>query len=85
VAPHTLSLRPVVCSLDQPLRITATAVNDGTAVVIDGQIPHRLREGQAVEIAPAPQPMRIVPHPQRTYFQTLSDKLQWGRSPHHGG
>ena len=85
IAPHTLSLRPVVCELDQPLRITATAVNEGTTVIIDGQVPHSLCEGHVVEVARADQPMRIISHPGRSYYQTLADKLQWGRSPHHGG
>jgi hypothetical protein len=34
------------------------------------------------EIRKAAVPVRIVPHPGRPFFDTLTSKLQWGRSPH---
>jgi hypothetical protein len=30
-------------------------------------------------------PLRIISHPGRTFFNTLSAKLQWGLNPHHSG
>ncbi|MBN1942801.1 MAG: NAD(+)/NADH kinase [Phycisphaerae bacterium] len=83
VAPHTLSLRPMVLSPSPPLHITAGRVNEGTKMVIDGQISHRLCDGQTVEVGRADVSLRIVPLPGRHYFQTLAEKLHWGRSPHH--
>ena len=83
VAPHTLSLRPIVVRSDRTIRITAESVNRGSAVIIDGQVSSGLCDGDTVEIDRATTPARIVPHPGRTFFGTLADKLQWGRSPHH--
>ena len=83
VAPHSLSMRPIVVRSDRPIRITATRVNPGTAVIVDGQVSSALCDGQVVEVSRADVPMRLIPHPGRTFFQTLSSKLQWGRSPHH--
>ncbi len=83
VAPHTLSLRPLVVSPDPPIRITAARVNEGTTMTIDGQISRRLRGGQIVEVTRGEWPMRIIPLPGRSYFQMLACKLQWGQSPHH--
>lgn len=83
VAPHTLSLRPVVVRSDWPIIIRATKVNEGTAVIIDGQVCSSLCDGDTVEVRRSPRGALIVPHPGRTFFDTLADKLQWGRSPHH--
>ena len=83
IAPHSLSMRPIVARSDQAVRITPTQVNRGTAVIVDGQISAPLCHGQVVEISRADVPLRLIPHPGRTFFETRSSKLQWGRSPHH--
>lgn len=83
IAPHTLSLRPMVLSPSPTLHVTACRVNEGTKMIIDGQIPHRLCEGQTIEIGKADVSLRIVTLPEHHYFQTLANKLHWGQSPHH--
>ncbi len=83
VAPHSLSMRPIVVHADMPVQIICHRINPGTAVVVDGQISHPVREGQTVRVGRADRPARIIPHPGRPFFQTLSRKLQWGQSPHH--
>lgn len=85
IAPHTLSLRPIVVGPDEPIEIVAETVNPGTAVLIDGQIRFPLCRGETVTVRPADEPARIVPHPGRPFFHTLAEKLHWGRSPHHEG
>ncbi|MCE5277817.1 MAG: NAD(+)/NADH kinase [Planctomycetaceae bacterium] len=82
VAPHTLSMRPIVVASTEPIRITATAVNQGTTVSVDGQINSPLCTGSRVEIRRSNVSARIVTHPQRTFFSTLTDKLDWGTDPH---
>ncbi|MCK5113158.1 MAG: NAD(+)/NADH kinase [Phycisphaerae bacterium] len=83
IAPHTLGLRPIVVPPDEPIIITATRVNEGTNMLIDGQLLHSLSDGDIVEITRAADPLKIIPHPGRAYFQTLATKLHWGKSPHH--
>lgn len=83
IAPHTLSLRPLVVGGDEPVRIKAGRVNDGTMLIIDGQVCSSLTAGDVVEVRRSPAPSQIVPHPGRSFFSTLSSKLHWGRSPHH--
>jgi NAD+ kinase len=83
VAPHTLSMRPVVVSGDATVRITTEHLNPGTTLIVDGQVSTPLLEGQAVEIRRADHAASIIPHPGRSFFKTLSDKLHWARSPHH--
>ena len=83
IAPHSLSIKPIVVRSDRPIRITPKRVNAGTAVIVDGQVTSGLCSGDTVELRRAEKPMRLVPHPDRAFFKTLSEKLQWGRSPHH--
>jgi NAD+ kinase len=82
LAPHSLSMRPLVVAAEPALRVTAVRVNSGSAVIVDGQISTGLCAGDVVEVRKAASPARIVPHPGRPFFDTLTRKLQWGRSPH---
>jgi NAD+ kinase len=81
IAPHTLSIRPIVVRSDPPLTITSCRVNPGTCLIIDGLKCCHLAEGQEVEIRRAATGLLLVPHPGRSFFQTLSGKLNWGLSP----
>jgi len=83
VAPHTLSLRPIVLGSCCAISITASRVNPGTAIVIDGQVTAGLCDGDTVQVTRADCPARIVPCPDRTFFDTLTDKLHWSRRPHY--
>lgn len=83
VAPHALSMRPIVVRSDRTVRITATRVNPGTTISIDGQLNSPLSQGSAVDVRRAKTPARIISHPERSFFDTLTDKLHWARSPHH--
>lgn len=84
IAPHSLTLRPIVVRSDQTIRIEAHRVNSGTAVIVDGQVSSGLCSGDAVEVRRAGYRLKIVPHPGHTFHRTLSEKLKWGLSPHHG-
>ena len=84
IAPHSLAVRPITIGIDRPVFITAERVNEeGTAVIVDGQLHAHLHNGDVIEVRRSEHCARIVPHPGRPFFQTLSTKLQWGRSPHH--
>lgn len=83
VAPHTLSMRPIVVGSDATIRIAAARTNPGTTLFVDGQVSTPVREGQAVQIRRAESRARIISHPSGTFFRTLTGKLHWGRSPHH--
>ena len=85
IAPHTLSVRPLVVPGDREITILARQVNVGSAVIIDGQVSCQLKEGDRVAISRAERGARIVPHPGRPFFKILADKLRWGHGPRHGG
>jgi len=84
LAPHSLSMRPIVIGSDVVIRVSAVKVNEGSAVIVDGQVSSGLCEGDVADISKIAVGARIVPHPGRPFFDTLTSKLQWGRSPHEG-
>lgn len=83
IAPHSLTLRPILVHAAKPIKIEMVRINKGTEVIIDGQVHSSLCEGDTVEIRRADKPMRVIPHPGRGFFKVLSEKLKWGISPHH--
>lgn len=83
VAPHSLSLRPMVLRSSSVIIITAQHLNPGTALVVDGQISTPLQAGAQVTLRRAACNARVVSHPGRTFFSRLTSKLQWAQSPHH--
>jgi len=83
VAPHTVSIRPIVVRSDQTISITAVSVNRNTSVMLDGQVNIPLGKGDIVEVKRGSMCARFVSNPTRNFFDTLAGKLQWGRSPHH--
>ena len=85
VAPHSLSVRPVVLRADTPIDVTATRVNPGSALTVDGQVCRRLRAGDTVRVCRSRAVMKLMPLPGRSFFGMLAGKLQWGKSPHHDG
>ena len=83
IAPHSLTLRPIVVGSDRRIEVRAGHVNSGTAIIIDGQVTAGLSDGDMIVVGKAARGARIIPHPGRSFFQTLSHKLKWGISPHH--
>ena len=85
VAPHSLSLRPVVLRADAVIEVTATRVNPGSALIVDGQVWRPLRDGDMVQVRRSRAVMKLMPLPGRSFFGMLAGKLHWGKSPHHDG
>jgi NAD+ kinase len=79
IAPHTLTNRPIVIPASaivevQPLVESA----DDVFVTYDGQTGYELRRGDVVRVQRAPQALRLVKAPARSYFEVLREKLKWG-------
>ena len=83
VAPHSLSMRPLVVNAEHTVSVTPLRSNVGTRASIDGQITFPLLEGDVVEVKRGRHRLPVVQNPRWPFFQTLMTKLQWGRSPHH--
>lgn len=85
IAAHSLAFRPIAVPGDAVIELIPTQLNsegdDGTTLVLDGQIQHRMREHQTVRIARDPKAVTLVTNPAGSYWRTLVDKLHWAKPP----
>ncbi len=79
ICPHSLSVRPVVISADQVVRIDCTELSNDVSLVIDGHESIALGAAEKVEIHKAEFPLRIVRFSGDSFYHTLRTKLNWGR------
>ncbi len=92
IAAHSLSFRPIV--VPSSARISLTLVrtngeenaqgkgtNPGTELMLDGQVHHRVRAGDRIEITRDPATIPLVIDGNVSYWQTLMDKMRWATPP----
>jgi NAD+ kinase len=85
ICPHTLTYRPVVDSAEKVYTIHLGRGAENAVVIIDGQDTLALKPGHRVVIRKAPVCFGLVKMPDRSFFQTLRDKLRWGTPPSYRG
>ncbi len=89
IAAHSLSFRPIVIRSDSRVRIRVSSVNSiessGTTLIIDGQLEHRLREGDVVRVSAAKERVEFVLDPEVSYWRTLLGKMHWASEPAAAG
>lgn len=78
LAPHSLTVRPVVVPDTVTLHLTVAEAGEECVVAVDGvRTPLRAAHAQFT-VRKAPQPVRLVKLPGQAYFDTLRKKLMWG-------
>ncbi len=83
ICPHTLSNRPIVMSESVCIELCPRDYSEHPALTVDGQIYRPLGEGDVVEIRKAPHPLKLIRTGERTFFETLRDKLGWSGQPNY--
>lgn len=78
ISPHTLTNRPVVDSSDRVFELAVPEPNEGTALVVDGQVMATIRSGDRIRIARADATFKLLDIPGQGYYRTLREKLGWG-------
>jgi NAD+ kinase len=78
ISPHTLTNRPVVDSAERVFELTVALPNEGTAVVVDGQLLCPLQSQDRVRIERAAPRFKLVEVAHHSYYRTLREKLGWG-------
>jgi NAD+ kinase len=81
VCPHSLAFRPIVINASSLVRLTLKQANKGTRLVIDGQIAHKVKPGQIVELARHKNPLILVQNPELSYWKMIAKKLHWAARP----
>lgn len=78
LAPHSLTVRPVVVPDTVTLHLTVAEAGEACVVAVDGvRTPLRAAHVQFT-VRKAPQPVRLIKLPGQAYFDTLRKKLMWG-------
>ncbi|MGY8780554.1 MAG: NAD(+)/NADH kinase [Fidelibacterota bacterium] len=80
ISPHTLALRPIVLPDDRCLEINFpdNTIED-IAFAVDGQVSEYLDSDAKIFIKRAPFEIRLIDFEDSNYFQTLRQKLGWGK------
>ena len=77
VAPHSLSVRPVVINDDSLVTLQVESRSHSFLAAIDGRS-IRLQEGTRLTIRRAKFGIAFVKRGEQSYFSTLRDKMMWG-------
>jgi NAD+ kinase len=77
VAPHTLTVRPVVDTADRVYEIVVPQPGEGTAVVVDGRVLWKLSANDRVRLTRAQPTFKLIEPRGHSYYHTLRDKLGW--------
>ena len=79
ISPHSLTHRPLVVHGDSTIEVVAREVNEGTTVVIDGQVSLPLRVGDRLTVQRYHHDFQLVHNPAQPKWFTLTTKLKWGQ------
>ena len=77
IAPHSLSVRPVVVRDDVKIRLEVCSRSHNFLLACDGQsesLPH----STVISLECAPHTIKVIKIKHKHFFETLRDKLMWG-------
>lgn len=81
ICPHSLSFRPIVIGASNVVQLSATRVNEGTTVSVDGQVSTGMTLRDVVTVSTERCSFLVVNNPTRTRWDTLATKLGWAKKP----
>ncbi|RJP14845.1 MAG: NAD(+)/NADH kinase [Candidatus Abyssobacteria bacterium SURF_5] len=79
ICPHMLTNRPLVLSSNQVTRVVIASEHASPGLMIDGQIAVELHQWDQVIIKKSPHTIRLAASANKSYFEVLRNKLNWGR------
>lgn len=80
ICPHTLSDRPIVVQDSCTIELKLTEAAESVFLTLDGQTGIELHAHDQVRISRAPERLKLIQPPQKTYYEILRNKLKWGES-----
>ena len=80
ICPHTLSDRPVVVPDTSKIEVRFSEDAASVFLTMDGQIGVPLQAGNRVRITRAPERLKLIHPPKKSYFEILRNKLKWGEA-----
>jgi NAD+ kinase len=81
ICAQSLAFRPVVVSASETITLSMRRANEGTCVVLDGQLQMPLRAGDRVRVRQHERKALFVSNPSNRYWDALRAKMRWAAPP----
>ncbi|MFM1805175.1 MAG: putative inorganic polyphosphate/ATP-NAD kinase [Planctomycetota bacterium] len=81
ICAQSLAFRPVVVSAAETITLVMRRVNEGTCVVLDGQLQLSIGEGERVRVRQHDRRALFVSNPSNRYWDALRAKMRWAAPP----
>ena len=78
---HSLAFRPIVAPSHLEILIETVRANEGTSLVLDGQAIVPIAKGDRVLVGRHHTNAKFIGNPDRSYWDTLVEKMRWGAPP----
>jgi NAD+ kinase len=78
VCPHSLTNRPLILPGTAQISVELPKFHEEVLVTVDGQVSKVLRPGDLIRVSQAKQSVRFVISEDKSYFDILRTKLNWG-------
>lgn len=83
ICPQSLAFRTILARSDDQIAIKLDKANEGTTLVIDGQVPFPMAAGSVLKIQTYNKHIRLVTNPKIGYWKRLATKMHWAVRPQH--
>ncbi len=84
ICPHTLSLRPMIVSMNKTITVVVHGKNEEAVMVADGQTVAKLNDDQKLTITKADRKALLVRPAASSFYNILRTKLKWGARGENG-
>lgn len=78
ICPHSLTNRPLILPGSAQVEVELPKFDDEVIVTVDGQVSEPLLSGDIVKVSQARQAVKFVVSKEKSYFDILRTKLNWG-------
>ena len=79
ICPFTLTNRHIVIPDQSRIKVKLLTKGEAVHITLDGQQGCEMLAGDVLEVRKADAPVKLVQAPGKNYYQTLRQKLNWGR------
>jgi NAD+ kinase len=80
ICPHTLSDRPLVLRDSSSIEVSLSGDAESVFLTLDGQKGIPMQSGDRLRIVRAPERLKLIQPPRKSYFDILRSKLKWGEA-----
>ncbi|QPJ64754.1 MAG: NAD(+)/NADH kinase [Candidatus Nitrohelix vancouverensis] len=85
ICPFTLTNRPIIIPDDSEIGIHLASENEDVRLTLDGQEGCEIRRGDEVIVHKAKTSLKLIRASDKTYYQILREKLNWGSKSQKNG